>query len=373
MSDLTANGRPVLVATVSFPRVGVWHAQLDIDADDITLFGGDVALVREDGSVFNGRVVTNGATAFADRVRARIIGGNAGFGTPCEPKFYRAIPASTVLRDALGEGGEALSGTSTGIDAQLPFWVRHEASVGEAFEECVASLGCVWRVLDDGTVWVGKETWPSVALPPEDFVLEEDGVARTATFANADGIRPGMTYEGRHIGRVEVTYAAAAARTKVWFQESDTDGDPVREALTKIVRQMTRTIDFLAMYPARVVAQNGDGTLELQLSSDRMPDMSRIPIRYGIPGIRAKVKKDSFVAVEFERGDPSAPVATVWDRESVSELTIKADKIVVDAQDIVAQQGRPLARKGDLVQVVCAPPGMPAVGQILTGNETNRG
>lgn len=368
---MKVNGAPLIASTLAFPRVGTWFADLEVDAEEASAF--DRVAIETDAGTFLGRIDPGTALAVGGRVKARAIGGNAGFRTPIEPKFYRSIPARTVLSDALAVGGEKLSPTSTDIDEILPFWTRHEATVGESFEECVAFLGCTWRVLDDGTVWVGKETWPAAKVGADAAILAEVPSARSALLADASKLRPGQTFNGRHVGRVEIETAAGGERTVAYFQDEDTDGDPVRVALTKIVRQMTRTIDFLAMYPARVVKQNGDGTLELRLSSERMPSMSRIPIRYGVPGVRAKVKAGSFVAVEFERGSPASPVATVWDRESVSELTIKADNVVVDAADIVAQNGRPLARLGDSVQVICTAPGTPAIGTIITGNNRHRG
>lgn len=370
---MKANGAAVLSATIAFPRVGVWHATLDIDADDPEKFSGRVEIEDEAIGTLVGTVPKDGVNVFVGRVQARVLGGAAGFGAWCEPKFYRGIQASTALSDALSVGGESLSGESTGVDVQLPFWTRPEAIVGEAFEEIVSSLGLVWRVLDDGTVWVGKETWPEADLAKEALILEENAAERRAVLSDAGRLRPGQTFEGRHVGRVELVVTPEEVRTAAWFQEADTDGDPVRAALAKIVGQMTRTIDYLAKYPARVVSQNGDGTLELILTSDRMPDMSRIPIRYGVPGVRAKVKAGGFVDVEFEHGDPSMPIATVWDRESVTELTIKADRVVIDAADVDVQSGRPIARVGDMVQVISTPPGTPAVGQILTGNNAHRG
>lgn len=366
---LKANGATVIESSFQFPVVGVWHAELTIDADDASPFADAIVIEGDDGLRFECTPVPNGVDAFVGRVRAKVVGGSSGFAKPCEPKFYRAIPASTVLKEALDVGGEKLSASSTGIDTHLPYWARPAVSVGEAFEECVSWLGATWRVLDDGSVWVGTESWPAFEMPKDGVLLSEDPADKTAVFADAPMVRPGMSYEGRNIGRVELSVTSEGTRSTVWFQ----DVDPVRSALTKIVRQMTRTIDFLAMYPAQVVSQNGDGSLELKVASDRMPNMSRIMIRYGIPGVSAKVKAGSVVAVEFERGDPSAPVATVWDRSSVTELTIKADRVVVDAMDIEAQKGRPLARVGDMVQVISTAPGTPAIGQILTGNQSNRG
>jgi hypothetical protein len=300
-----------------------------------------------------------------------VVGGYAGFNKPCRAKFYRSMPADVMLRDVLTDGGENYSRTSTPRQ-QLPFWTRPVTSVAEAFEELVESVGCVWRVLDGGDTWVGEETWPE-AQAPDALVLDEDPAERTAVVADGGSIRPGQVFDGRHVSRVMLTFSPGAVRTTLWFQSPDDEGDRMRAALQKIVRQMTRTMDFLAKVPAKVVSQNGDGSLELRPVEPRWPGLSRIPIRYGVPGVRAKVKPGSIVAVEFENGDPAKPVATVWADESVADLTIKADRLVIDALDIDAQHGRPVARVGDLVSTLVSPVGTVAMGQIVTGNNTNRG
>jgi hypothetical protein len=46
-----------------------------------------------------------------------------------------------------------------------------------------------------------------------------------------------------------------------------------------------------------------------------------VPIRYGIPGVVAKVAAGGRVLVGFENGDPSRPVAELWDNASLVELS----------------------------------------------------
>lgn len=369
MSDATANGAPVLQAVLNFPGKGVWVADVEIDADSADDFRERITIDAGADGVFVGTPIPNGVDFYVGRVKARIVGGYGGCNKPCQPKFYRSIPATIALKDALGDGGEKLSSTSL-ADLQLPFWTRPATSVAEAVEELTDSLGLVWRVLDNGETWCGPETWPEAQLDEHALVISESPGERTAVLSDAAQLRPGTTFRGRHVSRVTLSITPDGIRTQAWFAE---EGDAMRVALQKIVRQMTRTIDFLAKIPAKVVSQNGDGSLELRPRNPRWPGLSRIPIRYGVPGVRAKVKPGSYVDVEFEQGDPSQPIATVWSQESVAELTVKADRVVIDAPDIVAQNGRPLARVGDLVGGISSGPGMPFAGQILTGNQSHRG
>jgi hypothetical protein len=86
-------------------------------------------------------------------------------------------------------------------------------------------------------------------------------------------------------------------------------------------------IDFLAAYPARVVKQNADGTLELFPDYGRLPTYKNVPIRYGVPGVTATIAAGGRVLLEFAGGDPQRPIATVWESASVTLLTITASAI----------------------------------------------
>ncbi len=100
--------------------------------------------------------------------------------------------------------------------------------------------------------------------------------------------------------------------------------DRLSTALVALIRSIFPTIDYLALYPARVIAQNLDGTLELQPDDSRMPGMSSVPIRYGVPGVTAKVSSGARVLLGFAAGDPSKPVAELWESATVTEINLGA-------------------------------------------------
>lgn len=90
------------------------------------------------------------------------------------------------------------------------------------------------------------------------------------------------------------------------------DLDRIKGALASFVRGLFPQIDYLARYPARVVGQNADGTLELVPDDARLPGLSGVPIRIGIPGVTVKVTAGR-VLLGFAGGDPSKPVAELWE------------------------------------------------------------
>lgn len=117
--------------------------------------------------------------------------------------------------------------------------------------------------------------------------------------------------------------------------------DRFKAALLAFVRQLVARYDYAASYSCTVLAQNGDGSLELRPESTALPGLSRVPIRYGLPGIRVRVRSGGRVVVAFENMDPTRPVATVWDEADVEELNL----------DTSNPNPQPIARMGDAVSV----------------------
>ncbi len=354
------------------PRVGVWRADLTLDLEDASKVGDEVTL-SVDGLEWKGTAVEVGA--YTGRVHLRMAGGNAGMPKPVVPRFYRAMPARVVAQDLLAEGGEELSSTANQdvLSSILPLWTRASGIVSEALEQLLDELGATWRVLADGTVWVGTETWPEASNVKDVIVLAEVPNEARIEFGSATpNLVPGTTFRGRRVSRVEIHISPSDVHTKAWFDEGDGGGDVMRVAIERLVRQATRHFDYFATYSGKAVAQNTDGTLELRLDSTRLPGMSRVPIRVGV--MTLKVKTGAEVNVVFLNGSPARPSVTYVDPKSLLETTLDpSTKVKVDAIEVVTQNGRPLARVGDMVQVISTPPGTPAIGQIMTGNNLHRG
>ena len=124
--------------------------------------------------------------------------------------------------------------------------------------------------------------------------------------------------------------------------------------LALVERALERT-DYHAQYVARVVSQSADGTLSVVPDNDKMPPMTEVPIRYGVPGVSAKVESGARVLIGFEGGDRRRPIATVWESAALTELRIVSKtKVVVDCPDVSIgdESGAPIARVGDPVDIV---------------------
>lgn len=151
------------------------------------------------------------------------------------------------------------------------------------------------------------------------------------------------------------------------------DLDRIKLALARFVEQVTARVDYLALYPCEIVAQNEDGTVEVKPDDqDRLgPGLSHVPIR-GLPGVTVKVKKGARALVGFDGGSAIKPFVSLWQADSLDEIAIKAStKVTVAAPSVVLAQSegdaRPVATVGSIVQATFVapgpiPPGTPCVG-----------
>lgn len=112
------------------------------------------------------------------------------------------------------------------------------------------------------------------------------------------------------------------------------DLDRMKAALAAYVRSLFAGLDYYASYPAKVVAQNADGTLELQPDDPRIPGLSNVPIRYGVPGVKATVASGARILLGFAGGDPGKPQAELWESASVTRLQVDATTIEVNGMAV---------------------------------------
>ena len=133
--------------------------------------------------------------------------------------------------------------------------------------------------------------------------------------------------------------------------------DRMKAAMAAVLEAMVGArLDYLARYPARVVSQDGN-RLELQPDDPRIPGIPGVPIRVGVPGLTLKVPSGARVLLAFEGGDPSRPVAEIWESGTPIEVKFDAEKtmsfsakeITLSADKIMLGDGafQGVARLGD--------------------------
>ncbi|WP_337869852.1 hypothetical protein [Meiothermus sp.] len=133
-------------------------------------------------------------------------------------------------------------------------------------------------------------------------------------------------------------------------------------ALRKLVED--GRIDTLALYPSRVLRDHGDMRLDLEPDRPDLPNLVRVPLRTMLPGVVVRVRRDARVLLGFENGDPSRPVATLFDGGALEALTIHAQTSITlqtPDLDLGAEGGTGVLRLGQAITWVFAAPVTPGV------------
>lgn len=318
----TLNGHPLLAMALVIPRTGSWVLDALIDGD--AALEGAVVLDLA-GRTWRGTVFRGGVTE--GRWSGRVVGGAGGLARTLGPASMRSTTLAAVLAEALRDAGESAAASTADLTHTVERWHRHEAPALHTVAEVARRAGYTWRVLPDGTVWMGVDAWGPLALPADVDVLAEDAAAGSHELAG-DGaldIAPGrtVTLDGRavRVGAVEHRLTGHELRTSVREERA---GDPFQRltgAVEAIVRRVMRETGLHALYPAKVIGQRPDGTLDLQPDDPRIAAPQSVPYRT-LPGVRLVVPAGTRVLLGYENGDPQRPVAQLWELGDVTRLVV---------------------------------------------------
>lgn len=212
MAYLKANGLAVLQATIRRARVGVWTADLVVDADAAP---SGAVLLEGGGTTWRGTV--RRSDVHQGRAYLQLVGGAGGLGKELGPQHYARVQARVPIADVLRACGESLaaSSSSAALSTSLSTWSRLRGPGGASLAQLVDRLGATWRTLPDGTVWVGSETWDEQAVSYA--VMAADPSRGWLEVAAEDlTIAPGRTFDGRRVGLVVHHVDPGQQRTEIW-------------------------------------------------------------------------------------------------------------------------------------------------------------
>jgi len=191
MSEITLNGRPVVRATLWLPASGVWSASVDVDtAEELS---GAVSLAASSGAAWAASVA-RGAVSHG-LWSGLIVGGAGGLRAPVAPLAYRNATLADVVRDVLESAGERLSSTSDSLSTAVALWHRRQGSAGSALASVAERAGYAWRVLRDGSVWLGVETWPDAGDLALTLLSRDPSLGTYALSGDTFGIAPGQSLQ----------------------------------------------------------------------------------------------------------------------------------------------------------------------------------
>lgn len=335
ITDEAKNIYDIRTADLLLPKFGNWSAQIDFGGIDKVPSGRVILWYY--GTDWHGYVIRSGIQNAVGT--AVLVGGRGGLWRDNPTKMYDfQVAASLPISEILSDCGEVLSPTSDQsiLGRYIPNWTRTSGEAGKQLTEICNKLDVVWSVLPDGSVYIGNYTYP----PADDNNLTLQAHDPTLLYscynALASAVRPGMT-----LTPIDTPYRVVAAHYRaemhnpsklhVWYSDPRkmTKHDPLRAGLAQFVREIVPT-DYHAAYEGKVVLQRANGTLDVILDNNKFPPISSVPLSVPFPGAKINVKPGDRVIVKFLEGDPTKYIAELY--------TIK-------------KGGKPLARKGDTVNV----------------------
>jgi hypothetical protein len=209
---VSVGGAPLLFGRLIFPRIGAWSAKLTIESP--TAPSGAIAVESDDGAALRLAGTAERAEAFHGRTSLRIVGGAGGLGTRLPPRAFSKVPLRIPLADALSVAGERAAPTPS-PSLELPRWTRAESTAGEEIAALAHVAHASWRLLDDGSVWLGTETWPAAGTELE--ALAADDAARVRTYRASDLLlRPGTVADGRALTLVVYRFSPHEVLVDAW-------------------------------------------------------------------------------------------------------------------------------------------------------------
>lgn len=312
----------VIRGTITRPLTGVWTADLVVDQVDGLGFaaGTAVTIASLDGYELKGTVAAGRTGDFLDTVHVRVLGGAGGFAKAVQPRAYVQPGAfvKDVLNGLCADSGEKLSTT---IDAallttNLQAWSTKGEPMSYALLTLLGWLSASldWRILADGTLWIGTETWPDAGVT-YDLLSYDPREAAYEVGLQSPALEPGTTVDGiGKVSRVELHITESAIRAHVLTPTNDPNRG-MNADLDALISQKTSHVDYYALYFFQVVSQSSDlSTVDIQPVGDRnkalLGGLQRVTARY-LTGIKVQVTPGSAVLLGWDGGNPEGPFALI--------------------------------------------------------------
>jgi hypothetical protein len=186
-AQTTIGGLDVLHGRMHLPLSGVWHAELDIDGDDVSLGPSELQVIGDDVPTVNFVCAIARATPVEGRSRLLVVGGRTGrlsnspLGVAAPALHYDGSPtpvsAAELLTDICELAGERLAAVSKEElgSATAPSWLRGSGLAHRAMRRVLVHWQISGRLLPNGDLWAGAEAWPMTPHEPELVDPIDDG------------------------------------------------------------------------------------------------------------------------------------------------------------------------------------------------------
>lgn len=304
-ASVTLAGHPATALQLSVPGVGLWYANVDL-AEEVQLAGPVELRVLD--TAWQGAIIAG--SAVDGRGRYRVVAGGGHWGLDLPPRAYAndaGLTDAQLLTDAATEAGERVEALPT--TTRGPHFNRPQAPASFTLNLLAPQA---WYARPDGVVTFGARP----ALPASKLaIIDRNPQARSVTLLAVDsvtGLAPGVATEFGQTADLEISLEDLGVVARL-YAAPNTPSRRV-QALARMIQAIDPNARFRGVFEYRVVNQTGE-RLNLQpvRSRDALPDLGRVPVRAGVPGVKALHKPGSQVLVAFLDADPTRPVVVGFD------------------------------------------------------------
>jgi hypothetical protein len=115
--------------------------------------------------------------------------------------------------------GETVSsaGDATLLNLQLERWTTIVHPAGMAIRALASMLpGAVWRIREDGGLWIGLETWPDAGLDDVAIIADSPTDGCFTVTLETPWLMPGTTVAERKVDTVKLSFGGGHATAQIW-------------------------------------------------------------------------------------------------------------------------------------------------------------
>lgn len=361
MPRMALNGTPIMEASVTLHRTGCPVAEVSTTDPVVPeIAAGSAVKLELDGLTLVGTALTVGD--FNGLTRVLMVGGAGGLGLAAAPASYSKAPFSQIVQGLLSGAGETLSGTvaPSTLSAAPELWSVRAETVSAALTAIAGAAGCVWRVLVDGTVWFGVDTYPAADLTDATLMAYDPGLGQATIGITSPELVPGRSISiqgvSGNVSTVDYRIRTEGYRMMVLFEDATQVAlDRQLSPWAAIIGNFVAPTKCYGTYGATVASQSSNLT-KLDIIPDdkaKFGGMSDVPIRLGVPGVTANVAYGARCSFTFLNGDPGKAIVTGFDDSAIDKNT-PAVTLTFTGFTPTTPGPQPVARVGDKVRILAS-------------------
>jgi hypothetical protein len=220
--SIACNGSTVLKLRLLAPIAAAWIADAE-SSSDTNITG--AAKITDGTNEWKGTIIRSGVVAGVCSML--VVGGSGGLRKGARAQSYTGAGARQIVTDILNEAGEKPAQkalTAPALRTVLQHWTRlgntamRPVTYGEQLAHVLEHVGATWRVLPDGTIWIGSPTF--VAAKPAGLVeiIREPAHERVNVELDGLDLLPDTSLKGDRVGDVEYRVDANGIKATYWLE-----------------------------------------------------------------------------------------------------------------------------------------------------------